>query len=95
LARPVSPQSGGVAWGYGSFLLPQKKLKPGFEEIRCALENDPSLTTDAVSECCVSDSEENEIVQDASLRNSTACLVALNYFVSQGHLNAAEIVWRE
>jgi len=92
-AKLEYPISADVAWRYGSFLLRQKDFAAGFTEIRRALEHDATLETSAISECWESDPDVAAIVDQALPRRSDAYLAALDYFVSQGRADAAQIVW--
>lgn len=95
LAAQVYPKSPDAAWSYGSFLIRQRRPIAGFMQIRRALEDDPSLTAAAISQCLAADPDVNEIVTDTLPRTSRVYLAALNYFVSQGRSNEATIVWNK
>lgn len=92
-AKLNHPISADVAWRYGSFLLRQGNFAAGFSEIRRALESDAALEIPAISESWEADPDARAIVEQALPQTTDAYLAALDYFVSQGQADAAEIVW--
>ena len=50
-AQSAHPISSDVAWRYGNYLLRQRDYPQAFAQMRRALETDPSLTAQAISEC--------------------------------------------
>ncbi|HKW87916.1 MAG TPA: tetratricopeptide repeat protein [Candidatus Acidoferrales bacterium] len=88
------PVSGGVAWRYGSFLLRHGDTSMGLSEVRRAIEEDPTVETTALAECLQANPNATAIIDEALPRTTEAYLAALDYFVSQGQTEAAQIAWK-
>jgi len=87
---PISPE---VAWRYGSFLLYEGKLPDGYAQIRRALLVDPSLTSNAISECWQSDPNVVAILDKALPAKPEYYQGAMDFFLSRNLLDPALAVW--
>jgi tetratricopeptide (TPR) repeat protein len=87
---PISPE---VAWRYGSFLLYEGKLPDGYAQIRRALLVDPSLASNAISECWQSDPNVVAILDKALPAKPEYYQGAMDFFLSRNLLDPALAVW--
>jgi tetratricopeptide (TPR) repeat protein len=92
-ARSAHPISSDVAWRYGNFLLRQQKYPEAFAEIRRALITDPTLTSQAVSECSKITGDVAGTLASILPGQSAYYETALDYFISQNQTDAALIAW--
>jgi tetratricopeptide (TPR) repeat protein len=92
-ARSAHPISSDVAWRYGNFLLRQQNYPEAFAEIRRALITDPTLTSQAVSECSRITGDVAGTLESILPGQSAYYETALGYFISQNQTDAALIAW--
>jgi Tetratricopeptide repeat/Carbohydrate binding domain len=92
-AEASHPSSSDVAWQYGSFLLRQGDISDAARELRRALENDPMLTGNAVSQCARAGISTKEILDQVLPRGREYYLPALAYFVGEEQPEAGRAVW--
>jgi Carbohydrate binding domain/Tetratricopeptide repeat len=93
-AEASHPSSSEVAWRYGSFLLRQGDTGGAGREMRRALENDPTLTRNAVSQCARAGMSSEEILDQVLPRGREYYLPALGYFVGEKQPEAGLAVWK-
>jgi hypothetical protein len=92
-AQRSYPISSEIAWRYGSFLLYEGKLPDGYAQIRRALLVDPSLTSNAISECWQSDPNVPAILNKALPAKPEYYQGAMDFFLSRNLLDPALAVW--
>jgi hypothetical protein len=92
-AQANYPISSEVAWRYGSFLLYEGKLSDGYAQIRHALLVDPSLTSDAISECWQADPNVVAILDKALPTKPEYYRSAMEFFLSRNLLDPALAAW--
>jgi tetratricopeptide (TPR) repeat protein len=93
MAEASHPSSSDVAWRYGSFLLRQNDPAGGTRKIRRALESDPKLAGNAVSECWNAGMTVEQILGQVLPPGRQYYLPALGYFVGEQEADAAQTVW--
>ena len=89
------PISGGVAWNYGNFLLREKQVAKGLEEIHRAVASDPRLLPLAISRVWRSNPDVNVLVGRVLPANLAANFQALAFFQSIGDADAGLAVWNK
>jgi hypothetical protein len=92
-AQESYPISAEVAWRYGSFLVYEGAYSEGYTEFRRALSVDPTLATDAISECWQSSGSVVPILDNVLPRKSGYYIDAMNFFLSQNLTEPALAVW--
>jgi Tetratricopeptide repeat len=94
-AEASHPNSSEVAWRYGSFLLRQGDAEAATREMHRALENDPGLTGNAVSQCARAGMNAEKILDQVLPRGRKYYLPALAYFVDEEKPEAGLAVWKQ
>jgi tetratricopeptide (TPR) repeat protein len=92
-ALSAHPASSDVAWRYGNFLLRQRRYPEAFAEIRRALDVEPSLTSQAVSECSKVSADVSGMLGQILPDRTPYYVAALDYFVGQNQADAALQAW--
>ena len=92
-AQESYPISAEVAWRYGSFLLYEGDYSEAYSEFRRALSVDPTLTTDAISECWRARGNVVPILDNVLPRKSGYYVDAMNFFLSRNLTEPAFAVW--
>ena len=91
LAHPISSE---VAWRYGSFLLRQGDVTPGFAQIRRALTRAPALTSTAVAECWKTSPNIDLILNSVLPATPDYYVPAINFLLGEKQFDAAMAVWK-
>lgn len=94
VAQLSYPASAEVAWRYGSFLLYQGKAPDGYMEIRKALLLDPSLASNAISECWQSGQDVQVLIDQVLPAERSVFHDAMQFFLAQHLPDAALAVWK-
>lgn len=92
-AEAVYPDSAEVAFFYGNFLLRQQDYSRGFEELRRAVQGDPSVLPLAISRAWRATGDANEIVDQLLPPKADAYFQAIDYFAGIQECDAALAVW--
>ena len=87
---PISPE---IAWRYGSLLLYQGHFSEGYAEIRRALLVEPTLTTNAISECWQTNPNVAPLLDQVLPVKPDYYLTAVDFFLSQNLPDPALAVW--
>jgi tetratricopeptide (TPR) repeat protein len=92
-ARSAHPISSDVAWRYGNFLLRRQRYPEAFAEIHRALVTDPTLTSQAVSECSKVSDDVSRTLSSILPGQTAYYATALDYFLGQNQTGAALVAW--
>jgi tetratricopeptide (TPR) repeat protein len=93
MAQVSHPSSSDVAWRYGGFLLRQNDPADALREMRRALESDPRLAANAVSECQKAGISTEQILDQLLPPGRKYYLAALGYLVDEQDADAAQMAW--
>jgi tetratricopeptide (TPR) repeat protein len=93
-AEAAYPISAGVAWQYGNFLLRERQVSKGLEEIHRAVESDPSLIPLAMSRVWTATHDVQAILDRVLPANAGAYFQALDFFQSIQGPDSGLVVWK-
>lgn len=93
-ALAAHPASAAVAWRYGSFLLRQGNNEEAAKQVRGALEDQPELASNAVSQFWRAGVNLDQILGEVLPARARDYLAAVNYFVSIHQEDAALAAWK-
>jgi hypothetical protein len=88
------PSSSEVHWRYGSFLLRQGDIPPGYSEIHLALRIDPKLIPLAISRVWPATQDAGALLSEVLPDTESAQSQALDWFCTQKFMEPALAVWK-